>query len=271
MASNGDEPTKFNPQLLADELYRAAKQAQPVHLLTKRFPDLDWDGARQVARATDALRSSAGEIQVGWKLGWTSAAMRRALGVNRPNWGTLWQSQILQQPQHLDLTAFIHPKVEPELVWRCPSDISGVDVTADDIAELGGHWALGLEVVDPRFPSFSFDALDNTADNSSSAAVAVGQFVSAEELRVGSSGGPTELSVSFTDDYETRNGVGSNAMDSPLEAVAWFVRAMAVEGLTLGADQIVFTGGLTAPFDVAAKATYRLTGSPLPAVSFSVD
>ena len=40
----------------------------------------------------------------------------------------------------------------------------------------GGEWALGIEVVDPRFPSFAFQALDNTADNSSSAAVAIGGF-----------------------------------------------------------------------------------------------
>lgn len=254
-------PTDMNPQELAGELYRAVKTAEPVELLTKRLVGLNWDDARQVARATDALRREAGETQVGWKLGWTSAAMREALGVDRPNWGTLWDTQLLQPGAELELDNFIHPKVEPELVWRCPTDIEGDAVTAEDIAELDGDWALGLEVVDPRFPSFSFDALDNTADNSSSAAAVTGPF--------GTGISPAHLSVTFSDGRDHRNGVGANAMESPLEAVAWFVRALAGEQLALKEGQIVYTGGLTAPFDVTPGLTYQLSGPPLGDVAFT--
>lgn len=261
--------TDFDLDDVATELFAASSSGRPVELFTERFCGFDWEDARRVAKATDRLRLEAGDTQIGWKLGWTSAAMRQALGIDRPNWGTLWQSQTIAPGDGLDLKNFIHPKIEPELVWRCPVDLGGSDVTATDIAEVGGQWALGLEVVDPRFPSFTFDALDNTADNSSSAAIALGDFTSATTLAEQSID-PDELTVAFSDGAESRDGVGSNAMTSPLEAVAWFVRAMADESLPLAAGDIVFTGGLTAPFDVSSGVTYQLTGPPLDPVSLAV-
>jgi 2-keto-4-pentenoate hydratase len=248
---------------LAKELYDAAKAVRPVELLIQRYPEMTWDDARGIARATDTLRVAAGDVQVGWKLGWTSEAMRTALGINRPNWGTLWQSQVA--PGLLALDRFLHPKLEPELVWRCGADLSG-DITAADVDAAGGEWALGIEVVDPRFPSFAFQALDNTADNSSSAAVVMGDFSPVQPHASLDS-----LLVELSDGVEGRTGPGSQAMGSPGEAVAWLVRSLADEGLVLSRGEIVFTGGLTAPFDAVRGQTYSLTGPPLDGLSLRFD
>ena len=85
--------------------------------------------------------------------------MRTALGIDRPNWGTLWASQVATST--LDLEDYIHPKVEPELVWRSAADLPD-DISAAELKQLGGEWALGIEVVDPRFPSFNFEAVSYT-------------------------------------------------------------------------------------------------------------
>ncbi|MFW2383322.1 MAG: hypothetical protein ACN4GZ_16330 [Acidimicrobiales bacterium] len=60
------------------ELFEAAEAAAPVPLLTDRFIDLSWEEARAVARATDDVRRRRGETPIGFKLRWTSAAMRSA-------------------------------------------------------------------------------------------------------------------------------------------------------------------------------------------------
>ncbi len=238
---------------LAVELYEAERSTAPIQFLTERYPDLDWNDARKIARATDALRRSQDETQIGWKLGWTSEAMRLALGIDQPNWGTLWRRQFLDGT--LDAGRFIHPKVEPELVWRCPKNLSG-ELSASEIADAGGQWALGLEIVDPRFPSFDFDALDNTADNSSSAAIQIGAFSTLSRP-------PSEVEIAFTDSFEVRRGLGSQAMGSPFEAISWLVGALFAEGLGLEEGQIVFTGGLAAPFDVTRGCTYRVSSAEL--------
>ncbi len=248
----------------AVELYNAVQTGVPVELLSERVHGFDWDFARAIARSTDELRRSAGESQIGWKLGWTSEAMRLALGVNRPNWGTLWNSQVLRT--ELNLAKYIHPKVEPELLWRCPEKLTSPTMSASEVIEAGGEWALGLEVVDPRFPSFNFDALDNTADNSSCAAVCLGEFW---ELPEGVD--LAAIEVSFDDGGESRSGEASQAMGSPAEAVAWLVRQLSEEGLALDRGEIVFTGGLTAPFDVMPQHTYALADSMGHQVSFVVS
>ncbi len=247
---------------IAAELIAAADRLSPVGLLTERHPELVWEDARRIARASDRLRLDRGERQIGWKLGWTSAVMREALGVDRPNWGTLWATQELGPI--VPRTAFIHPKIEPELVWRAPVGLSGDDVTAEDVAACGGTWALGLEVVDPRFPSFEFDALDNTADNSSSAGIRLGPFVSLDD-------DPASVTVAFAIGSEPpRVGAASEAMGSPLEAVAWLVRSLADEGLGVRAGDIVFTGGLARPVDGAAGVSLRLSGpAPLGVVDLA--
>lgn len=246
---------------LAQSLYEAERSAIPVPFLTEDHPGLDWDDARRIARATDALRRSEGENQIGWKLGWTSEAMRTTLGIDRPNWGTLWARQLAGSS--VELARFIHPKIEPELVWKCPEDVDG-SPSADDMRDIGGDWALGIEVVDPRFPSFDFDALDNTADNSSSAAVAVGGFHDISGLPE-----IETLHVELTNGSEVRSGLGNQAMGSPFEALAWLVRSLAEEGASLRAGEIVFTGGITAPFDVVRGDTYSVSADGFDTVNLA--
>ena len=68
-----------------------------------------------------------------------------------------------------------------------------------------------------------------------------------------------------------RTGPGSQAMGSPGEAVAWLVRSLSDEGLILRRGEIVFTGGLTAPFDAERGKTYSLAGPPLSGPSLRFD
>jgi len=224
------------------------------------FPTLDWAGARLIAQQRDCLRRDDGDTPIGYKLGWTSAAMREALGIDRPNWGTLWASQRLDGP--LDCSRLRHAKVEPEIVYVAARPLAGGDIDARDVTHAAGGWALGIEVVHPRFASYDFTWLDNTADNSSAVAIAVGATA---PLTVD----PAAVEVSFGDASVERVGRGDQAMGSPAEAVAWLVRVLSAEGGSVRAGDIVFTGGLTAPFDLAVGTTYSARSSVLPPVELT--
>lgn len=245
----------FDPARLADDLARAELSASPIPLVTTRFPSMSWSDARAIARARDAKRINDGDVLIGYKLGWTSAVMREALGIERPNWGTLWRSQIVDGSS--SLTGLIHPKLEPELVYRCRADLDGGATSASVDAD--GAWALGIEVVDPRWPTYEFDLLDNTADNSSGARVAFGPF-----SRLAT---PAEIEVEFDDDFTRVTGRGANAMGDPRQAVAWLANSLAEEGAALRSGDIVFTGGLTAPMDLVAGRTYTVRAAGLTTVA----
>ena len=214
---------------LAAELADAERDGRWVPLLSDRFGDLDWATARAVALARDDLRRASGDTQVGYKLGWTSVAMREALGIERPNWGTLWASQLVAG--HLDLRRLHQPKAEPELVAEIGEDATPV------------RWCLGIEIVNPRFASYGFDWLDNTADNSSCAHVALGAWVELDD-------DPAEVRVELDDGDSVRRGTGANVTGGPTASVGWLRDELTREGLALRPGDLVFTGGLTAPVDV---------------------
>ncbi len=247
---------------LATELWLAERSGGFVDLPSKRFPDLSWTGARRVARTVDELRRAAGHRQIGYKLGWTSVVMREALGIDEPNWGTLWDRQLVERK--IDISDLRHPKVEPELVYRAGGELSGPDVDRTAVLDAADGWALGHEIVHPRFVDFGFTWLDNTADNSSSQAVVIGPFQSFD-------GDPATIEIEFGNRNETRTGRGHAAMGSPAEAVAWLVRSLSSEGLGLDAGDIVFTGGLAKPFDLVAGDHYHLRSVALDDVGFEVS
>ena len=238
----------------AEQLREAEVDGTAAPLASDTFPDLDVGGARAIARARDELRRDDGEVLIGYKLGWTSAAMRAALGIDRPNWGTLWRSQHLGA--QLDMATLRHAKVEPEIVYVAGAELSGTEVTSGDAISNCAGWAIGIEVVHPRWKSFDFTWLDNTADNSSSAAIAVGP-----KRQIGVE--PAAIEVTFSDGVDTRTGRGDLAMGDPAEAVAWLARQLAHEGLAVEHGQIVFTGGLTAPFDVLQGARFTASCTEL--------
>lgn len=230
----------FDPDTLARQLREAEPGAGCVELFTDRFPDLTWSEARSIARARDRLRTDAGEQQRGYKLGWTSLAMREALGIEQPNWGTLWHTHDVDGL--LELERFRHPKIEPEFVYRAGATI-GAGATAEDVLAAADGWAIGLEVVDPRFADFGFRWLDNTADNSSAGGVVISDFADLDARD------PASLELTFGDGETQRSGTGQVVMGSPAAAVAWLANELAHEASTIEPGMVIFTGGVTAPVD----------------------
>lgn len=237
--------------VIAHELRRAELDGGWCELPSERIDGLTWADARAIARRRDALRLDDGDTLIGYKLGWTSKAMREALNVDRPNWGTLWRSQVLKG--RLDLGGLCHPKAEPEIVFIAAEPIEGPSVTAEEILSVAAGWALGIEVVNPRWASYDFTWLDNTADNSSASGVVIG---SATVEGLADQRDLADATIEFSDGTATRHGSGSAAMGSPAAAVAWLARSLADEGERIEQGQWVFTGGLTTPFDATAGGLY---------------
>lgn len=234
----------------ARELERAERRRSGIRPFSRRSAVLTSTDAWSIAAARDRLRAERGEVRTGYKLGWTSEAMRRSLGVSEPNFGSLWAYMHVEDGL-LDLGRLIHPKAEPEFAFRAETTLAASDVTAEDVLA-AGQWAVALEVVDPRWEAYDFDWLDNTADGSSSAAYAVGAFrplqVPPERLRLTMHAGEVE-----------RQGMGQAAMGSPAEAVAYLVRQLHDRGAGLEPGMIVLTGGITAPVDLVAGLRIRVS------------
>ena len=198
---------------------------------------LDIDDAYAIQRAGTALRIARGERVVGWKLGYTSLAMRAQMGIDQPNFGPLTDAMLLAHDGAAS-PSLIQPRVEPEIGLRFFRPLNG-EVGVDDVVDAVGEAFACLEVVDSVYPDYRFRLEDNTADGSSAAQVVVGP----ELRRLDSLG---EITVVLRHNGEdVGRATGSAASGHPAAGVVWLVAQLARQGRQLHAGDIVITGGLT--------------------------
>jgi 2-keto-4-pentenoate hydratase len=219
----------------AQALHGARLSGQRIELVSNRWPQIRLKDARAVAQRFVAL---SGEAHVGFKLGFTSAAMRSQMGIGEPNYGMLTADMALER---LDWSRLIHPRVEPEIALVTARPIIGrTDVRPSAISSV--HAA--IEIVDTRYTEYRFTLIDNTADNSSAAGFVLGPACPVSILESG------PIMVAFDDgEGGTISGSSDDAMGGPLQALAWLAEARAKEGLAIPAGAIILTGGLTrAPY-----------------------
>lgn len=216
------------------------------------MPDLTVEEAYEISR----LRIAGNGLgAIGYKLGYTSAAMRQQMGISEPNYGILLAGSIIPDGKSIPMDELIHPLVEPEITFLLGSDLSGPDVDRDKAWEAIEAIMPSIEIVDTRYESYKFKAVDNIADNSSAARVVLGPMVKrddAPDLRC--------VGVRLSQSGQTIDeGVGSNAMDDPVLALAWLANKLADTGSRLRAGELIMSGGLTRAHPAASGSVFSAT------------
>lgn len=222
----------------ADALAAAERNGRPIAPLTDAMPDLSTAEAYRIA----AMRTVAlGRATVGYKLGYTSAAMRAQMGVEEPNHGVLLEGSGGYGETIVAADALIHPLVEPEISFLMGRNLAGPGVDRNQAWDAVAAVIASLEVVDTRYLSYRFKAADNIADNSSAARFVLGDAVAREEV-----GDLRDVAVTLECDGRAIDaGAGRDALGDPVLAVAWLANALAASGSSIEAGQIIMSGGLT--------------------------
>jgi len=217
-----------------DKAHRAGQLLNPI----SNESTLSNADAYKIQRLLTARRLATGARRVGWKLGYTSAAMRRQMRVNEPNFGPLTSAMLLGDGEAPRLS-LAQPRVEAEIALHLIADLPS-DCSVPVAAAAVGTAHAALEIVDSVWIDYQFTLADNTADGSSAAAVVVGPVLGDLEhldlLRV----------TLFRNDAEVGAGQGADAMGHPLHALCWLAHALAQHDEIVRKGEIVITGGLTA-------------------------
>lgn len=137
---------------------------------------LDVHEAYRVQHAGIALRVQRGEATAGLKMGFTSKAKMRQMGVDSVIAGQLTEPMRVADGGVLDLSGFIHPRVELEVAFRMGADVDFSDPRCDPADHIESV-AVAMEVIDSRFAGFGFDLGKVIADNTSAAAFVVGRWL----------------------------------------------------------------------------------------------
>jgi 2-keto-4-pentenoate hydratase len=228
---------------ISSRLLNAERTREPIDLITSEHPDLTEDDAYRIARTTTEDR---GDPIVGFKLGFTSAAMRAQMGIDEPNFGYLTRGQAASS--FVNIAPLIHPLIEPEIALVTGRDIHKQGQTRETVFGAIEAACAALEIVDTRFKAYKFKALDNISDNSSTARFILGPLQPRRviaDLRLAGA-------LLWADGQMLDSGIGANALGDPLNALAWLANTLVKRGEKLPAGSVVLTGGLT--------RAYRLRG-----------
>jgi 2-keto-4-pentenoate hydratase len=252
-------------QEAADLLDAAQRGRAPIEPLTARFPGMDVAGAYAIQQVNLSRRLRDGRTLVGHKIGLTSRPMQALLGVDEPDFGYLLDDMVLSGAAAA-AGRFCAPRVEPEVAFLLDKPLRGPGVTADDVRAATEAVAVAVEIVDSRIADWRLTLPDTVADNASSGAVVLGDWVPyGDNLDLA-----TAQASLWLNGTEIDSGLGSAVMGDPAVAVAWLANALAPFGTEILPGQFVMSGSFTTAAFVHAGDRAVATISGLGTVSLNL-
>ena len=248
---------------LAVHLETARREAQPVVKITDAYPDLDYEDAYAIQEGIRELVLARGGRIAGLKMGLTSYAKMKQMGVEEPIRGFLADEFARPEGEVISTADLIHPKIEAELAFITKAPLIGRDLEIADVLEATALIVPALEIIDSRYENFRFDLRSVVADNCSSSRFVIGSSsvkpeAIASELET--------LGVVMEKNGEVvATGAGAAVLGNPAASVAMLARMLADRGEHIPAGTLVLTGGVTAAHRVeagdAVTARYQHLGA----------
>ncbi|MBK3562319.1 2-keto-4-pentenoate hydratase [Streptomyces sp. MBT62] len=206
--------------------------------------DLLDGGGLETAYAVQQLNVrrglAAGRRVVGRKIGLTSPAVQRQLGVDQPDFGALFADMAVPDGGEVPVGRLLQPKVEAEVALVLGRDLPERECTIVDVLRAVDFALPALEIVDSRVRNWDISLVDTVADNASCGLYVLGGTpvpLDRVDLRA--------VTMTMSRDGETvSEGTGADCLGSPLTAAVWLASALAERGDPLRAGDLVLTGAL---------------------------
>ena len=235
----------------AEDLFNAERTGIQIGLVSDKYPDMDLDDAYRIQGRLVELKKKAGRQQIGWKIGLTSRVMQRALSIDTPDSGVLFDDMQFNNGTNIPPGRFIEPRIEAEIAFRMKADLSGAGTTETEVLVKTECLIMAIEILDTRVVRKNTSTgklrtiYDTVADNAANAGIVLGASVSGsafDELRwMGA--------VVKRNGVVEETGLGAAVLDNPLTSVVWLARRLARYGMQIMANDIVLSGSFIRPIE----------------------
>lgn len=240
VSTQRDAATQARLQQAADALLEAERSHRFIAALRDTYAPLTIDEAYAIQRINTERRLAAGRRIVGCKIGLTSVAVQKQLGVDQPDFGMLFDDMGYGDGEPIPASILTQPKIEAEIAFVIGRDLDVENPGQLDVLNAIEYALPALEIVGSRVADWNIRITDTIADNASSSAYVIGNTPKTlAEFDVRMCGMVMErrgepVSV----------GAGAACLGSPINAVVWLARTMAAVGTPLKAGDLVLSGAL---------------------------
>lgn len=274
------------PDAIAGRIERAVERlatAQETRVPCGPVRDLigtdDLPAAYAVQQGLVRARIARGVDVVGRKIGATSEAVQKQLGVDQPDFGYLLSDMDVSDGASdaggapISMRTLVQPRVEAEVAFVLARDIDVPEdeITLDLVRDAVEVALPALEIVDSRIADWDIGFTDTVADNASSGLFVVGRDGRPLDAGDGEGIEPRDVVMSLTINGEERSsGNGAACLGDPLEALRWLAVQAARFGDPLRAGHLILSGALGpfVPFAPGDRVTASISGFAPLTVSF---
>lgn len=251
-------------QAAADRLRAARLAGITLDPFSDTDPDLDEAWAYSVQELDRDQRLAEGDGLVGAKLGLTSEAKQRRMGVDRPIAGFLSSSMLINAGDvGSSLSRWVQPRIEPEIAF-VTSRVLDRRITLGEAALFVATVGMAAEIIDSRWTGYRFRLPDVVADNTSAAGIVVGP----QEVPLSQVGDLSSLQCQVTVDGQlVHEATGAAILGNPLGALVVLSTHLERRRESLPAGSLVLAGALTDAVPLVAGVHYELSVQDLGAVS----
>ncbi len=232
-------------ETIADLLWNAQQEGlfSPVAPVRDDIAALEGDildNAYRVQQFNTSRHIKAGARVVGRKIGLTSKTVQAQLGVDRPDFGTLFDHMAYCDGQEIPFALTQQPKVEAEIALVLEHDLLHERHTVADILNATAYALPAIEVVGSRIANWDIRLADTVADNASSGLFVLGSRpVKLRDFDVVNCGMLMERRGD-----QVSVGAGAACLGNPLHAAIWLANTMVRVDSPLRAGDVVLTGAL---------------------------
>lgn len=159
---------------ITDIVDAAQTNAKPIAKITDSYPGMTIDDGYAVQDELLRRWIVRGREFYGYKGGLTSRAKMVQMEVDVPCFGLMMRDTCDTEGGTVPTAGLIHPRVEAEIAFVMKDDLSGPDVTIEQVYAATDYVQPAIEIIDSRFENFKFDLPSVVADNCSSARLVMG-------------------------------------------------------------------------------------------------
>ena len=229
-----------NVQAAARRLWQAAERGEPCAPVRDLITPGDIDAAYRVQMINDQALRAKGARPSGRKIGLTSLAVQKQLGVDQPDFGLIYADREFADGGAVPFASLMQPKVEAEIALVLGADIDVAEPRLADVILATAYVLPAIEIVASRIANWDITLVDTIADNASFGAYVLGSPVrrlDGLDLKA------CTMQLSVNGSIVSR-GAGVACLGSPLSAATWLAGKMVSSGAPLKAGEVIMTGAL---------------------------